>query len=157
VTDFIEENTFVVGSEPSPLVAILMGTKNGQRFLAEQLDSLIAQTHQNWVLIASDDGSTDDTLRILKAYQAKWPEGKLIIKEGPKRGFCTNFQSMACDPSIRADYYAFCDQDDVWLPTKLDVALTNIIANQFLHFLISIIDMPLSYSGFLFNLKYKYH
>jgi len=130
VTDFIEENSKNAAFGAGPLVAILMGTHNGARFLPEQLDSLAAQTHQNWVLIASDDGSTDDTLRILKAYQAKWPAGKLIIKEGPKQGFCVNFLSMACDPKIRADYYAFCDQDDVWLATKLAVAIQNIAENQ---------------------------
>jgi glycosyltransferase involved in cell wall biosynthesis len=130
VTDFIEENNQLLAHKPSPLVAILMGTMNGARFLPEQLDSLAAQTHQNWVLIASDDGSTDDTLRILKVYQAKWPAGKLIIKEGPKQGFCVNFLSMACDSSIKADYYAFCDQDDVWLPNKLEVAVDNIAAHQ---------------------------
>jgi glycosyltransferase involved in cell wall biosynthesis len=130
VTDFIEENNQILAPGPGPLVAILMGTMNGARFLPEQLDSLAAQTHQNWVLIASDDGSTDDTLRILKVYQAKWPAGKLIIKEGPKQGYCVNFLSMACDPVIKANYYAFCDQDDVWLPAKLDVALQNIAQNQ---------------------------
>jgi glycosyltransferase involved in cell wall biosynthesis len=113
-----------------PLVAILMGTKNGERFLAEQLDSLTAQTHENWILYASDDGSDDDTLRILKAYQAKWPTGKLIIKEGPKQGFCINFLSMACDPNIKVDYYAFCDQDDVWLANKLEEAVDRIAAHQ---------------------------
>lgn len=111
-------------------VAILMGTKNGERFLADQLDSLAAQTHQDWVLYVSDDGSDDDTLRILKAYQAKWTAGKLIIKEGPRKGFCVNFLSLACDPIIRANYYAFCDQDDVWLPSKLEVALKNNITHQ---------------------------
>lgn len=130
MTDFIEENNEVLNSRTGPLVAILMGTMNGARFLAEQLDSLQAQTHQNWVLIASDDGSTDDTLRILKAYKAKWPAGKLIIKEGPKQGFCANFLSMACNQAIKADYYAFCDQDDVWLPNKLEVAVGNIAAHQ---------------------------
>jgi len=130
VTDFIEENSKNAAFGAGPLVAILMGAFNGARFLAEQLDSLAAQTHQNWVLVASDDGSTDDTVRILRAYQAKWPAGKMIIKEGPKRGFCANFLSMACDPSIRADYYAFCDQDDVWLPSKLVVAIENIGLNQ---------------------------
>jgi glycosyltransferase involved in cell wall biosynthesis len=130
VTDFIEENSSILATRPSPLVAILMGTMNGARFLPEQLDSLAAQTHQNWVLIASDDGSTDDTIKILKVYQAKWPAGKLIIKEGPKQGFCVNFLSLACDPSIRADYYAFCDQDDVWLPAKLDVAVQKIAQDQ---------------------------
>lgn len=130
MTDFIEENSKNAAFGAGPLVAILMGAFNGARFLAEQLDSLAAQTHQNWVLVASDDGSTDDTVRILRAYQAKWPAGKMIIKEGPKRGFCANFLSMACDPSIRADYYAFCDQDDVWLPSKLVVAIENIGLNQ---------------------------
>ncbi|MBU3585183.1 glycosyltransferase family 2 protein [Polynucleobacter sp. AM-26B4] len=107
-----------------------MATKNGERFLADQLDSLADQSHQNWVLIASDDGSTDNTVTILKSYQAKWPAGKLIIKEGPKQGFCVNFLSMACDPAIRADYYAFCDQDDVWLSKKLTVAIKNIAENE---------------------------
>ena len=130
MTDFIEENCSVLAPGPSPLVSILMGSMNGVRFLPEQLDSLATQTHQNWILIASDDGSTDDTLKILKAYQAKWPAGKLIIKEGPKQGFCVNFLSLACDPSIRADYYAFCDQDDVWLATKLAVAIQNISKYQ---------------------------
>ena len=130
MTDFIEENRKTAVLGVGPLVAILMGTKDGARFLPEQLDSLAAQTHQNWFLIASDDGSTDDTLRILKTYQAKWPAGKLIIKEGPKQGFCVNFLSMACDPNIKADYYAFCDQDDVWLPSKLVVAIENIDLNQ---------------------------
>lgn len=112
------------------IVAILMGTKNGERFIAEQLDSLAAQTHQNWVLYVSDDGSTDDTIQILRAYQAKWSTGKLHIREGPMQGFCVNFLSMACDSSIIADYYAFCDQDDVWLASKLTVAIHNISQNQ---------------------------
>lgn len=130
MTDYIEENNKILDPGPGPLVAILMGAMNGARFLPEQLDSLAAQTHQNWILIASDDGSTDDTLLVLKAYQANWPTGKLIIKEGPKQGFCVNFLSMACDSGIKADYYAFCDQDDVWLPTKIAVAILNIAESQ---------------------------
>lgn len=114
----------------SPSVAILLGTYNGARFLAEQLDSLESQTHQNWVVFASDDGSTDQTLEILQQYQSKWPAGKLTIRTGPQKGFCQNFLSLACDPRIKADYFAFCDQDDVWLPTKLEVALENVVANQ---------------------------
>jgi glycosyltransferase involved in cell wall biosynthesis len=112
------------------LVAILMGTMNGERFIVEQLDSLAAQTHRNWILYVSDDGSSDSTLQIVRWYQAQWPDGKLIIKEGPRRGFCINFLSIACDPNIKADYYAFCDQDDVWLANKLEEAVGQIIANQ---------------------------
>lgn len=111
---------------PEPLVAILMGTKNGERFLAEQINSLEIQTHKNWVLYVSDDGSTDKTIAILREYQVKWPNGKMIISNGPEQGFCMNFLSMACDPSIRAEYYAFCDQDDVWHPNKISSAISNL-------------------------------
>ena len=114
----------------APLVAILLCTYNGERFLAEQLDSLEAQTHQNWVLVVSDDGSKDATVDILLKYQAKWPQGKMTIRNGPQKGFCQNFLSLACDPQIQAGYFAFCDQDDLWLPTKLAVALKNITKNQ---------------------------
>lgn len=130
MTDLIEINPDLGSIVGSPLVAILLCTYNGAGFLAEQLDSLEAQTHQNWVVFASDDGSTDQTLEILQQYQAKWPSGKLTIRSGPQKGFCQNFLSLACDPNIRADYYAFCDQDDVWLPEKLTVALENLASNQ---------------------------
>ncbi len=134
--DFIDKNdnlrsfegdsVGITGNSSPALVAILLCTYNGARFLAEQLDSLEKQTHQNWVVIASDDGSTDATLAILQEYQAKWPDGKLVIREGPKKYYPTNFLSLACDQNIRADCYAFCDQDDVWLPNKIKSALTQI-------------------------------
>ena len=106
-----------------PLVAILLGTYNGERFLVEQLRSIESQEHTNWVVYASDDGSTDKTLEILLEFQHEWPEGKLIIRQGPKKGFAKNFLSLACDDDIRANYYAFCDQDDVWMPKKLSAAI----------------------------------
>lgn len=100
-----------------------MGVYNGSKYIAQQLDSLAAQAHKNWRLIASDDGSSDNTLEIVKQYQANWGMGRVEMRLGPKIGFAQNFLSMACDPSIKADYYAFCDQDDVWLPEKLQVAI----------------------------------
>ena len=105
-------------------VAILMSTYNGQEFLAEQLRSIAQQTHANWRVVLSDDGSTDDTLLIAQQFQEKWGSGRLETKTGPKQGFCLNFLSMACDDSIRADFYAFSDQDDVWMDDKLERALT---------------------------------
>ena len=113
-----------------PLIAILLCTYNGAKFLAEQLNSLEAQIYENWYLVVSDDGSTDETLAILRQYQKSWPEGKLILRKGPQKGFCGNFLSLACDPSIRADYFAFCDQDDVWLATKLQVAIEYFQVNE---------------------------
>ena len=100
-----------------------MGTLNGAKFLSAQLDSLMAQRHTNWRLIASDDGSTDDTVAILERYQQVWGADRLDIRVGPRQGFAQNFLSLACDPSIQADFYAFCDQDDIWLADKLTVAV----------------------------------
>lgn len=110
----------------SGLVAILLSTYNGELFLSEQLDSLESQTYKNWTVIASDDGSTDNTQEILKKYQKKWSEGRLSILNGPKKGFSQNFLFLACNTKIKANYYAFCDQDDVWLPTKLEMAISTI-------------------------------
>ena len=114
----------------TPLVAILLCTYNGSEYLIEQLDSLEKQTHKNWVIIASDDGSTDETVNILQQYKSKWQSNRLDIRSGPKKGFCQNFLSLACDTNIKADYYAFCDQDDVWLADKLEVAIECISRHQ---------------------------
>ena len=107
----------------SSTICILMGTYNGQAFLAEQLLSIENQSHKNWRLVMSDDGSTDDTLAIAKTFQEKWGKDRLEIRQGPKQGFCANFLSLACDPTIKADFYAFADQDDVWMVDKLSIAL----------------------------------
>ena len=109
-----------------PSVAILLGTYNGEKFLEAQLDSLEAQSVTNWTLYVSDDGSTDATLDIIHRYQSKWGTDKIRYRLGPQKGFAQNFLSLACDTSIKADYYAFCDQDDVWLPEKLSIALEHI-------------------------------
>ena len=69
-------------------VCILMGTYNGAAYLAEQLISIENQSHKNWRLIISDDGSTDDTVAIAKSFQEKWGGDRLEIREGPQDGFC---------------------------------------------------------------------
>ncbi|GIU66633.1 glycosyltransferase family 2 protein [Candidatus Phycosocius spiralis] len=104
-------------------VAILLCTYNGQHYLAEQLDSIAAQTHTHVEIWASDDGSQDDTPAILEAYQHKWPKGHFTIHRGPALGFAANFLSLTCKADLDADYYAFSDQDDIWEPNKLSRAL----------------------------------
>lgn len=106
-----------------PTVCILMGTYNGDKYLSEQLLSIENQTHKNWRVILSDDGSVDTTLTIAKAFQEKWGKDRLEIRQGPQQGFCINFLSLACDSIVKADYYAFSDQDDVWMADKLAKAL----------------------------------
>lgn len=104
-------------------VAILLCTKDGASYLNDQLASIACQTITNWRLIVSDDGSVDNTVAIIQDFAAKWP-GRVELRVGPQTGARDNFLSLACDGSIEADYFAFCDQDDVWHPNKLQRALS---------------------------------
>lgn len=103
-------------------VAILMGTKDGAAFLDAQLKSIADQTHGNWILIVSDDGSTDATKAIVERFAEAHPR-RVAVLDGPRQGVCANFLSLAANPDIDADYFAFSDQDDVWYPDKLMRAL----------------------------------
>jgi glycosyltransferase involved in cell wall biosynthesis len=104
------------------LVAILMCTKEGAAFLDQQLKSIAEQSHKNWILMASDDDSNDGTLAQLKLFAEAY-HCKVTIRRGPDNGACANFLSLANDPTIDADYFAFSDQDDVWHADKLQRAL----------------------------------
>ncbi len=120
----------VAGEQPSaarapalPKVAILLCTYHGQHYLADQLDSIAAQTHLNWEVWASDDGSQDDTHTILEAYREQWGGERLSIHDGPAQGFAANYLSLTCKADIAADYFAYSDQDDIWEVDKLQRAV----------------------------------
>lgn len=114
----------------SASVAILLCTYNGSAFISEQLESFAMQTHRNWVIYVSDDGSSDETVKLLKDFQTKQGEDRLIILEGPRQGFAKNFLSLIKNPSIDADYFAFSDQDDVWFPDKLERSIAHLTGVQ---------------------------
>lgn len=101
------------------VVAILMCTYNGERFLSKQLESLRAQTHKRWVLYVSDDGSTDCTDEILLRFERD-TVGKVVRFKGPRQGFAANFMSLLRRPEVMGDLFAFSDQDDIWFPDKLE-------------------------------------
>jgi glycosyltransferase involved in cell wall biosynthesis len=103
-----------------PLVSILLCILDGKQFLYEQLESISAQTHKNWRLYVSDDGDCHESLEILDNFKQRLGDDRLIILSGPRRGFALNFISLACNESIKSDYYAFCDQDDIWNSDKLE-------------------------------------
>jgi glycosyltransferase involved in cell wall biosynthesis len=103
-----------------------MGTRDGARFLRPQLDSIAAQSHRDWRLVASDDGSSDATRALLAAFRDAVGPERVEIREGPRRGFAANFLGLAGDPAIRADYYAFADQDDLWDPDRLARGLARL-------------------------------
>jgi glycosyltransferase involved in cell wall biosynthesis len=109
-----------------PRIAILMCTYNGEKYLEEQLDSIQNQGYKNWTLYVNDDGSKDNTLKILKDYQKKWGVKKLHIRRGPQKGFCRNFLQIISDSKIKADLYFLCDQDDVWMPHKVSHTIKKI-------------------------------
>jgi glycosyltransferase involved in cell wall biosynthesis len=100
-------------------IAILLATYNGAPYLQEQLDSIERQTHTHWTVLASDDGSSDETTAIIAAFASKVCKSRVQQVQGPKQGFCSNFLSMVCHQDLNADAYAYCDQDDIWLDDKL--------------------------------------
>jgi glycosyltransferase involved in cell wall biosynthesis len=105
-------------------VLILMCTYNGQGFLEKQLESIKLQTCRDWHVAISDDGSEDATVNIANRYRYLWGEDKVSMWRGPSRGYVRNFISAVCNRQLAADYYAWCDQDDVWDEHKLQAALT---------------------------------
>ncbi len=106
-------------AQQSPKVAILLCTYQGQQYLQAQLNSFVAQTHTNWELWVSDDGSKDGTHAILAETVKDWGKDKISVRNGPKAGFCANFLSLTCHVDIKADCYAYSDQDDIWKSEKL--------------------------------------
>ncbi|MEL6550913.1 MAG: glycosyltransferase [Pseudomonadota bacterium] len=113
-------------------MTIVMATRNGGAFIDEQLASFAAQDHQGWSLLVSDDGSEDDTcVRISRFAQAN-PRSDIAIIEGPRNGAAANFLSALsyCVAQEGPGYFAFSDQDDVWLPHKLSVALSKLAVHR---------------------------
>ena len=110
------------------LVAILLATYNGEKYIEEFLTSLQRQTFQNYICYIHDDGSKDRTRRIAEEFARRDP-GHFQILEGPCRGGAKeNFLWML--GQIEAEYYMFADQDDVWLPEKIEKSVGEIAAEQ---------------------------
>ncbi len=104
-------------------VVVLLAHYNGQAHYSEQLESLAAQTHSDWSLIVSDDGSSDDWLNTTVVFARSETEHRVWLFSGPGQGFAQNFLALIAMAGPTVPFAAFCDQDDVWLPDKLDRAL----------------------------------
>lgn len=102
-------------------VAILAASYNGAGYLAGQLDSLFAQTWQEWHLHARDDASTDHSLDILSDYSRRYAD-RISVQQNPVNlGAIATFNLLLHDTD--ADWVLLCDQDDVWLPGKVEKTL----------------------------------
>lgn len=106
----------------------MLATYNGERYLADQLDSFERQTWPHWKVWASDDGSSDATLALLQRYQHRWGADRLVIIKGPSQGASANFMSLVHQRAIQADGYAYSDQDDIWEADKLQRAMAWLAA-----------------------------
>ncbi|MFT6404814.1 MAG: glycosyltransferase involved in cell wall biosynthesis [Marinomonas primoryensis] len=114
------------------MIQILLATYNGAKYLEAQLDSLLAQTCRHWMLIAHDDGSNDQTLDILRAYHYHHPDSIIILEDGLIFGNpCDNFTHLLA--ASTGEYVMFCDQDDVWLPDKIEKTFNKMQALERLH------------------------
>lgn len=100
-------------------VKVLLSAYNGDRYICDQIDSILAQSYQNIEIIVRDDGSADQTVRKLRRYEK---EHKIHLIQGENIGFINSFLRLI-EESGEADYFAFCDQDDIWLPDKIQMAV----------------------------------
>ena len=106
---------------------LLLATLNGEDYLKAQLESIAAQTYENWQLVVGDDGSTDGTISILEEFSKQYPEQVTIIKNDPPQGSAKdNFISLI--QNSYGPYFMFCDQDDVWKPDKIYLTLQKMEA-----------------------------
>ena len=104
-----------------PVVSVLLSTYNGHKYIKELVDSVLNQEGVDVILQVRDDGSNDDTIEILKNYN----DSRIIINKGTNLGPAKSFLTLLneCQDS---DYYAYCDQDDVWYSNKLITAINEI-------------------------------
>jgi glycosyltransferase involved in cell wall biosynthesis len=110
-------STFVDGVPTMTSISIAMGTFNGARFLSDQLNSLAGQTLLPVELQIGDDGSTDETVQIITEFARTAPFAVTLLRNGSNLGYGENFLQTA--RRCRGEWVAFCDQDDIWLPNKL--------------------------------------
>lgn len=107
-------------------IAVLMSTYNGHRYLNEQLESLAKQTvAEDMTVYIRDDGSTDDTFEIIDRWKDRID---ISLIKGKNVGPAQSFWTLFVDKDIKADYYAFCDQDDIWDKDKIERGLNAIMA-----------------------------
>lgn len=101
-------------------VSILLSTYNGSKFLREQLDSLLSQSYENFIIWVRDDGSTDSSNEIIEEYKAQHPlKFNLVDWESPQNlGFGASFLRLL--EVADGDLFFYCDQDDIWKTNKLD-------------------------------------
>lgn len=105
-------------------IAVLLATYNGGKYIWEQLESLFQQSCKQFHLYVRDDGSSDDTMKIVEQFHGMFPDRVTILKDLQKhRGAARSFMYLL--ENVDSEYYMFCDQDDIWLPEKIEKTLAR--------------------------------
>lgn len=112
-------------------IAVLMSTYNGEKYLDEQLESLAKQTvADKMTLYIRDDGSTDRTFDIIEKWKSKI---NIVLHKGKNVGPAMSFWELLMNQEIQADYYAFCDQDDIWDRNKIEQGIKHLTGKYHLY------------------------
>jgi len=106
---------------------VILATYNGERYVREQVESILAQSVKPSRIIIRDDGSTDDTLTVLQALKAESQIDIDIIHDGLNLGYIKNFEKLT--EYVTADFVFFSDQDDIWVENKAETLLA-VFSNQ---------------------------
>lgn len=110
--------------QDQPFVSVVMCVYNGERFLQEQLESVLNQTYTNFELLIIDDSSTDKSYSILKSYQLKHPNKIRLFQNEKNIGFNRNFEKGIL--LSKGEFISICDQDDIWFPEKIEELVSTI-------------------------------
>jgi glycosyltransferase involved in cell wall biosynthesis len=121
-----------------PKIAILLSVYNGEKFLTAQLNSLLAQTYQNFIVVIRDDSSSDDSFELVSAYAKSHPERIRVLPQdnnnyGASGGFSYLVQytlNHSKELGLDSAYIMFCDQDDSWFESKVEIQLKALLAME---------------------------
>lgn len=119
-------------------IAVLLSTYNGEKFLVEQLDSLLAQSYKDFILVVRDDGSRDKTVSILESYAGDHSGRiRLLPRDGENKGASGGFAFLVDyvlknkeSLGLPSAYMMFCDQDDTWYPQKIEKQLALMLSTE---------------------------
>ena len=112
----------------STKIAILLGVYNGELYIKEQIESLLKQSFQDWTLYIRDDGSTDNTLKIINDFAIKIDKVVVLVDTDGNLGCNGNYFRLLS--MIDSKYYMFCNADDYWFPFKIEMSYNRMLHEE---------------------------
>ena len=110
------------------MIEILLATYNSEKYLREQIDSIIEQDCDNWKLIIRDGGSNDSTIEIINDYYLRFPEQVKVIQSIGRSSAVENFSALL--EASNAEYIMFADHDDIWFKNKVSCSFDKIVESE---------------------------